>query len=229
MNAMPFPFKQLALMALMGLAAVAAWAFRPTILLADQRAKVELAQLVPKQFGDWRELSQSVEQIVNPQQTALLQKIYSQILSRTYIHTNGKVVMLSISYGSNQSDGVALHYPEVCYPAQGFQLLATTNSEIRTDFGNFTVRHIMTQLGNRHEPLTYWSTMGDKIVQRGINTKLVQLGYGFRGLIPDGLIFRVSSIDTDPVKGYEAQASFVRALITAIPTASRVRLTGLSG
>lgn len=225
---MALSIKNLLLATLMALAAFAALTFHPTILLADQRPKVELEELIPRQFGDWRELKQSTGQIINPQQTVLLQKLYSQTLSRIYVHTNGAAIMLSIAYGASQNDGIALHYPEICYPAQGFQLLGTNKTEIQTDFGNIPVKQLMTHLGDRYEPVTYWSTLGDKVVPSGIETKLAQLDYGFKGLIPDGLIFRVSSITKDAIEGYEAQAQFARELVKALPSNTRLRIAGLS-
>ena len=38
--------------------------------------------------------------------------------------------MLSIAYGKNQSDALQLHKPEICYPAQGFTLLAKQNTPL---------------------------------------------------------------------------------------------------
>ncbi|CAM8669696.1 EpsI_fam, EpsI family protein [Comamonadaceae bacterium] len=211
----------------MVVAAACAYAMTPRIYLADQRPKVELAQLIPTSFGDWREVTQSSGQIINPQQTALLEKLYSQTLSRSYVNSEGVVIMLSIAYGASQSDGVALHYPEVCYPAQGFQLQSNVPVVLDTKFGAIEGRQLMTRLGQRNEPVTYWSTMGDKVVRGGMKTKLAQLDYGFNGLIPDGLIFRVSSITRDAPKGYSDQSNFINDLILALPSASRLRLAGL--
>lgn len=208
-------------------AAACAYAMTPRIYLADQRPKVELAELIPTSFGDWREVRQSSGQIINPQQTALLEKLYSQTLSRSYINSQGVVIMLSIAYGANQSDGVALHYPEVCYPAQGFQLQANQPIELETKQGKIVGRRLMTRLGQRNEPVTYWSTLGDKVVRSGFKTKLAQLNYGFNGLIPDGLIFRVSSINRDPSQGYADQSLFINDLIDTLPPASRKRLAGI--
>jgi EpsI family protein len=86
----------------------------------------------------------------------------------------------------------------------------------------------MTRLGNRSEPVTYWTTLGDKVVQGGIRTKLAQLEYGFHGLIPDGLIFRVSSIDSNPQSGYADHEHFVQELLAELPPATRLRFAGLS-
>jgi EpsI family protein len=208
-------------------AAACAYAMTPRIYLADQRPKVELAQLIPTTFGDWREVKQSSGQIINPQQTALLEKLYSQTLSRSYVNSEGVVVMLSIAYGANQSDGVALHYPEVCYPAQGFQLQTNKPATIVTPYGSIDVRQLMTRLGQRNEPVTYWSTLGDSVVRGGLNTKFKQLDYGLNGFIPDGLIFRVSTINSDSTKGYSDQAGFIRALMNVLAPESRKRLAGL--
>lgn len=216
------------MLALMAGTAACAYTLTPRLYLADQRAKVELNLLIPADFGDWRELKQSSGQIINPQQTALLEKIYSQTLSRSYINSQGVVVMLSIAYGASQSDGVALHYPEVCYPAQGFQLQSNQTAQIETKYGTIDGRQLMTRLGQRNEPVTYWSTLGDTVVRGGLKTKIEQLRYGFNGFIPDGLIFRVSSINREATKGYADQSLFIADLIEALPPASRQRLAGLN-
>jgi EpsI family protein len=219
--------KFFAMLLLMVAAASAAWALRPTVLIANSRPKVVLAELIPIQFGEWRELPQSAAHIINPQQTELLNKLYSQTLSRSYATKQGAVVMLSIAYGESQSDGIALHYPEVCYPAQGFQVLWSRKEILDTNIGPIPVKRLMTSLGTRSEPVTYWSTLGDRVVYGGLNTKLEQLKFGFRGEIPDGLIFRVSSITRDAKEGHELQAGFVRELVEALPTQTRMRLAGL--
>lgn len=216
------------LLSAMLLAAAIAQAMRPTIYLADQRPQLKLEELVPTEFGNWREVKQQGGQIVNPQQSELLQKLYAQTLSRTYVNSTGTAVMLSIAYGVNQSDGVALHYPEVCYPAQGFQLQAIEKVDIQTGHGTIPAKQLMTQLGNRNEPVTYWTTLGDRAVRGGMSTKLAQLEFGFAGKIPDGLIFRVSTIDKDPQKGYADQAAFINDFLSALPSSSRLQLAGLS-
>ena len=54
---------------------------------------------------------------------AIINKIYNQTLTRTYINPRGDRIMLSIAYGRDQSDALQMHKPELCYPAQGFRLL----------------------------------------------------------------------------------------------------------
>ena len=161
--------------------AALAQVMKPTHLLAETRGGLDLEKVIPKQFADWNELQQSSGQIVNPQQTELIKKLYSQTLSRTYINQLGEIVMLSLAYGNNQSRELALHYPDVCYPAQGFKLNSVQNSDLQTSFGPIRAKRLSTELGNRKEPVTYWSTMGDHVVRGGTETRLGQLSYGFNG------------------------------------------------
>jgi len=67
--------------------------------------------------NDWREDPQRIVQVVDPQTRELLDKLYSETLSRTYVNANGYRIMLSLAYGSDQRDSLQVHKPEVCYPA----------------------------------------------------------------------------------------------------------------
>lgn len=205
----------------------AAMAIRPSHRIADEGPKVELEKIIPSSFGEWTELPQQPGQIINPQVREKLDRIYTQTLSRTYINKNGDHIMLSIAYGADQSDAKQLHYPEVCYPAQGFQVVSNVTGVVKTDFGDIRVRRLLTVLGNRSEPLTYWTTVGNRVVLGGKETKLEQLKYGFKGQIPDGLLFRVSSITPDTERGYADQQAFIRSLVATFPENHRSKIAGL--
>ena len=56
--------------------------------------------------------------------------------------------------------------------------------------------------------------------------KLVQIEYGLRGVIPDGMLVRVSSIDTDAANAFVRQAEFIADLAVAMPAAARPRILG---
>ncbi len=212
--------------ALMFAASIGAVVARPTVKVADKEP-VSLENMVPKQFGDWREEPQRYTQVVNPQTQELLDKLYSQILSRVYVNADGYHIMLSLAYGSDQRGSLQAHKPEVCYPAQGFTLHANVPSELRTLFGTIATRRLFTTLGARQEPVTYWFTVGDETVQGTTQKKLVELRFGLTGRIPDGLLFRVSSIDPDQLRAYQMQEQFVNQLLQAVPPADRRRLSGL--
>ena len=57
-----------------------------------------------------------------PPQDQLQDKVYSQLLTRTYANQAGDEIMLLIAYNGAQDGVVQIHRPEVCYPASGFRL-----------------------------------------------------------------------------------------------------------
>lgn len=215
------------LAALMCAASVGAMLARPTLRQADEGPRLVLEAMVPKQFGNWRLEPQTTVRVVNPQTQQLLDKLYSQILTRIYVNDGGYRIMLSIAYGGDQREGLRAHKPEVCYPAQGFTLKHSEAYPLATPFGTIAARRMLASLGQRQEPVTYWLTIGNRSVDGGLAEKLAEIKVGLTGRIPDGLLFRISSIDPDPAQAYRNQDDFVRQLLAAVPPAERVRLSGL--
>jgi EpsI family protein len=201
------------------------------VLRPDQKvaqiSAISLETMIPKDFGDWKEEPQRNLQVVNPQTQALLDKLYSQILARVYINKDGYRVMLSLAYGSDQRGALQAHKPEVCYPAQGFTLHSSKNSPLNTPFGEIPAQRLHTSLGPRQEPVTYWFTVGDTAVQSKLQKRLIDIRYGLTGQIPDGLLFRISSIDENQIRANQLQDQFVNQLLQAITPEDRKRLSGL--
>jgi len=218
----------LTLAALMCGAAVAGIAARPGSKAVDKGNVISLEVMVPKGFGDWTELPDQSVQVVNPQTKELLDKLYSQILTRSYVDKQGYRIMLSLAYGDDQRGGLQAHRPEVCYPAQGFKLGTVEDGQLATSYGNIDVRRLSTNLGPRNEPVTYWLTVGDQVVQTGFDKRVAQIRLGLTGQIPDGLLFRVSSIDSDATRAFSMQQKFVADMMASVPPAARKQLSGLS-
>ena len=201
----------------------------PTHRMAAARQGFKLDALVPRQFGDWTAEPFRSGGIVNPQTEAMLAKLYSQLLDRTYVNSRGQRIMMSVAYGEDQSDAsVQLHYPEVCYPAQGFQLQANQPAVIHTQAGDIRGRRLETHFGDaRFEPVTYWIIIGDQQSASGWDKKRSEILHGLRGDIVDGLLFRLSSIDRDMQAGFRVQAEFIDALVGVMSPDARRQLVGL--
>ena len=78
--------------------------------------------------------------------------------------------------------------------------------------GTLPVERMVAKQGARVEPITFWFAIGDYVAVSGQDQKLAQLRYGLRGLIPDGMLVRVSNIDNDEKAAYALQADFVRQM-----------------
>jgi EpsI family protein len=206
-------------------AAAGGGVLKPTNHIADQSPKIDLETLIPRQFADWKVDETIVPIKISPDVQAKLNEIYNQTLSRTFINSHGERVMLSIAYGGDQSDSMQVHKPEVCYPAQGFQILTMVIGMFDTGFGHIQVKRLLATQGDRIEPIIYWITIGDTVAVNSLKWKFAQLKYGLTGKVPDGMIFRVSSLG-DEVTAYPVQEDFIRALLTALSPESRKRLIG---
>ena len=81
-------------------------------------------------------------------------------------------------------------------------------------------------MGVREEQVTYWFTIGDEAVQGKMQKRLAELRYGLTGKIPDGLLFRISSLDPDELHAHEFQDRFVDELLRSLSPTQRRRLAG---
>lgn len=199
---------------------------KPTKSLADQIGIPNLEAMLPKQFGDWRVDTSLPTILPSPDVQAQLDKIYNQVLSRTYVNKSGQRIMLSVAYGGDQSDGTSAHRPEVCYPAQGFAITSNLKTSLHMGGRELQARRLMSKLGQRNEPITYWVVVGDEVVTTGIGQKLAQMRYGLRGVIADGMLVRISSIDSDMDRGHKLQEQFASDLFNNIDQAAATRLFG---
>ncbi len=215
--------------ALMLAALLAAYAWRPTQHMADGRAKVDLEVMFPREFGDWKTDTKLPVQLVSPDVQRLLASIYNQTLSRTYVNSKGERIMLSVAYGGDQSDGTRAHRPEVCYPAQGFQIIADQTGVIDTDARALPVQQLVAKAGGRIEPISYWVTIGDHTALSGTQQKLAQLRYTTRGIVPDGMLVRVSNINSNFGLSFALHSQFIRQMSSAMPQDTRSRVMGQGG
>ena len=99
---------------------------------------------------------------------------------------------------------------------------------VKTAFGDIEVRRLNTNLGKRVEPVTYWLTVGDQVIKNGFDKRLAEIRLGLTGQIPDGLLFRVSSIDPDSARAFALQQKFIADMMAAVPGEARRQLSGLT-
>ncbi len=215
------------LLALMLIAAFSEFALTPTKKLSQQLESIDLEQAVPKSFGQWSVDTNASPVLPSAETLEAVAKIYDQTLSRTYVNESGKRIMLSIAYGGSQNQQLRAHRQEVCYAAQGFQI--SQLKQIDLQFGKSTINgtRMIAQQGNqRIEPVTYWFTMGDKVVRSFLERQITQLRYAFTGYLPDGYLFRVSSISADSELAFKDQQLFADELLLNVDIRLAKRLLG---
>ena len=214
--------------AVMVLASLLAWGMTPTKYWSQHTATVKYNSLFTPSFGGWVLAPEQSTAVVNPQQQETLDAIYDEIVSKVYIdRATGRRVMISLAYGNNQSRATQVHKPEVCYPAQGFDLMSMQKGTLAmADQQALPVMRIVAQMGRRVEPLTYWIRAGDRVVRGAIEQNVARVSLGLRGYIPDGLLFRISEINADATASFALQDRFVSEFLAQLSPAARESLIG---
>jgi exosortase B len=211
---------------LMAGALAGALLIKPARMLADTAPPIILAERVPAAFGHWRLDPRATAVVPSSVKQEAISQIYSQTLSRTYVNPAGQRVMLAIAYGSNQTRQLRAHRQEVCYVAQGFQVESLRSALLQADGVPVPVTRMVASHGARVEPVTYWFTMGSSVVRSYLDRQLAELRYALSDTIPDGYLFRVSTIGADAQAAFALQAGFVDELMRSLDPALRARLLG---
>jgi EpsI family protein len=206
--------RMIVLIVLMAMALVLGFALHPEKKMSKDRQTVNFNQIIPLSFNDWTIDKTANSTLVDPEVKEQIASIYSQTVSRTYINSQNQHIMLTVAYGGDQEEVMQVHKPEVCYTAQGFTVKRNGVVPINTDKGTVHALQLLTNQAERVEPVTYWITIGNTIALNGLAWRWERIKYGLTGTLPDGLLFRVSSIGRDTDQQYQIQQQFVQSLIS---------------
>jgi len=216
----------LACVAMLGAMALAV-AITPHKLMARTHDVFDIDKHLPTQFGDWRPV-EGLNVVAPAPPDSLEREIYNQEASRGFVDPDGNVVMLMVAYGESQSDRLQLHHPEVCYTAQGFRVSRTHSFKL--DYSPsappLKVTRLVAQREDRIEPISYWMRIGYDNSNSNWARQVLKLGYGLRGWVPDGALFRVSTIGIAREKSFKIQDKFIRDLMNAVDPKMREFMVG---
>jgi EpsI family protein len=218
--------RPLAVLALMLFASVLSVVAVPSAKVSNTRPSIDLERAVPKEFGDWRIDPSVVPLPPTPDQEQNLRQTYDQILSRTYVNRRGQRMMLSMAYGSSQSQRLRVHRQEVCYTSQGFKVTGLERTVARILGVDVPLTRMVATQGSRIEPVIYWFTMGDQVVLTYFQREMAHFKHVLSGYLPDGYLVRVSSLSPDGPRAYGQQIAFAEELLQQVDPELRRRLTG---
>jgi len=200
----------------------------PSRRLVDEIPPLNLEEDIPQRLGDWV-IDRAIAPILPaPDVQERLNRLYNSILTRTYTRpiTTDRL-MLVIAYGADQADRTTLaHLPEACYSSQGFQISGKRIAKLGLGAREFDVVQLETRRGSRMEPVTYWTTVGTEAVVNEAARRWARARYSMRGLIPDGMLVRVSTLDPNAARAFELHAGFISALRTGVSPATAQRVFG---
>ena len=209
----------------MSAAAVVAYAAQPR-RAEHGLAGVQLGELIPRTLGPWRFVSRDGIVVARADEAQPADG-YDQVLSRTYAAPGLPAIMLLIAYGSTQGGSLQLHRPETCYPAQGFRLSNFAEPDLALGGPRpVAARRFTATRDERVERLVYWSRIADRFPRNTAGEYAAILASVLRGVIPEGVLVRASTIGTDIAASDAGLARFTTALAGSLAPAGRKILLG---
>ena len=186
------------------------------------RDTAPLAPSIPTSFGDWREV-QGVAQAdlsTTDEGTRSLEQPYDDVLMRTYVNRDGAQMMLALAYAKEQRQDVKLHLPEICYPAQGYKVLAIQPASLDVQPGKAPIlgKHMIASGNSRTEAVSYWVRIGDAYPQGGLSMRMKILRDGLAGKVADGILVRASMTlrdESEAGAAYALEQQFLTQLVAA--------------
>lgn len=191
-------------------------------LLGDNK----LEKLIPTSFAGWTE--RPTDALITPEdENSLASRLYSQIVGRLYVNDAGKMVMMLIAYGDTQNDLLQLHRPEVCYPAFGFSIVDTRRTDVQLGPKlAIPARALTATSSGRVEHILYWTRIGEHLPTNGQEQRVAKLSDQFAGIVPDGVLVRISTVGDDRDAAMLVNERFARDMVRAMAPQHRSALIG---
>lgn len=208
------------------MALTAAGAYAATPRRSERRiARHKLTDLVPRTIGPWS-MTTPAGVVTATEETQDTQG-YDQLLTRVYRAPGLPTVMLLIAYGSTQGGTLQLHRPETCYPGQGFRLDAFADADYRfgADAG-VRARRFTALRDDRTERLVYWTRIARSFPRNTAEEYAAIIGSVVRGVVPDGVLVRLSTVEVDGGPADRALDDFAQQVLGATNELGRQILIG---
>ena len=188
-------------------------------LLGDRK----IDDLIPKKIGSWEFLTTSG--LVVPTEDALSAALYSQLLTRVYVNGSDPPIMLLVAQSAGQSGILQIHRPEFCYPAGGFELSPIVPVALAVGNQSIAVNKLTATLPGRPEQIIYWTRVGRKMPVSWAQQRLAVATDNLRGYVPDAVLTRVSTVDSNREAALDRLAKFAAAMVAEMGPNRNVLLT----
>jgi EpsI family protein len=208
-------------------AEVATFVRMPTLpVVAMPKGSGTLDENVPTNFGTWYD-SGSGGLVLPPEQQARSDRVYSDVLARSYLNPAGAALMFLIAYDPSQSGMLQVHRPEACYPAAGFTLTKPQRIDVPVAPGHTVPALFITATnGPRIEQVLYWTRIGREFPRSYDEQRSSVMAQNLRGLLPDGALIRLSVIDANASASLATMIQFSQQLFASGNDRCRKMLVG---
>jgi len=184
---------------------------------------VPLKSVVPDRVGSWRCAEYSDAILPDSEPT----DVYDQIVSRGYASPEWPPIMLVVAYGAAQSGLMKVHRPEVCYTSAGFKIVKRQIVPIPLQDGRtITASTFLGERQDRKEHVLYWTRISNTFPGSLFDQRVVMFEEGLSGVIPDGVLVRLSTLCPDWALAQSALQAFAGSLVTSSSPLGRALFIG---
>lgn len=210
-------------------ASLAAVALTPKLVEVTEAP--DLAQTVPTQIGDWKELPSPYVQVslsTGPEDS--WNRPYDQTVMRTYVNSKGEQIMLALAWGKRQRQEAKVHRPDLCYVAQGYPVKSLVPQQFQVDPSlpqAVTGKHMVVMSSRGGEAVSYWIRIGTLYSENAFETRMHIFKEGLQGRVPDGILVRASQriSSTETAKdSFPILDEFLKELVAASPDSTKALL-----
>lgn len=188
--------------------------------------KPAFEKLIPKTVGTWE--FETSSGLVLPPPDALSDRLYDNLVTRTYSSEQDPMMMFLTAYSNTQDGVLQVHRPEICYPAGGYALTPTTPMKIDNGVGGTLSANIFTATGrDRTEHVLYWTRIGEFFPLAWSEQRLAVIRANLRGVIPDGVLVRISTVMPEMDEALPLMSKFAAQLNQNMNAKGRALLSGI--
>jgi EpsI family protein len=154
--------------------------------------RIRLEAVIPTSVGSWQ--AQTSGAFILPEDTAAA-SAYDQILTRRFAAPTGPDIMLLIAHGGALSGLMQVHRPDVCYASNGFEIRGLHSLDLNVARAKTIAAQAFVGVReDRVESVLYWTRIAAFFPRTLMAQRLVMLKLGLTGLIPDGVLVRISAL-----------------------------------
>jgi EpsI family protein len=208
--------------ALLGASALG-FALTPRRVTAEP-ARGALEKAIPQTIGSYS--VSRANKLVVPPESDLSQRLYDQVLTRLYVSEDLPPILLVIAYGSVQDSALALHRPEICYSWAGYWVGKPQVLAFHRALQNARASYLSVVRGDRTEQVYFWSRVGNTYPTSLVSERLAIIEENLKGVLPDGILVRLSMLSNDAAAALPLLADFNSAMLEQLGESGRAMLLG---
>ena len=110
---------------------------------------------LPTEFNGWRSVDLEIDQAVSDMLAA------DHNVQRAYLHPLGYQIFVYVGYYGTERGGTPEHTPDICYPAQGWQIVESMIQRAGGQ-GGFDLREFVVEQAGERRLVHYWYRTGSQ-------------------------------------------------------------------